>query len=58
MQDNNGPFTVPVFAQYLLIRPMLDAVVLKSGSQDRVIWRWDASSDSSARSAYRAMFLG
>jgi hypothetical protein len=58
MQDIHSPLTVPVIAQYLLIRPMLDAVVLTPVLQDRVIWQWNASGEYNARSAYRAMFLG
>jgi hypothetical protein len=58
LQDIQGPLTVPVLAQYLQVRPMIDAVVLTPGSPDRVTWRWSASGQLSTRSAYRAMFLG
>jgi hypothetical protein len=58
LQDIRSPLTVPVLAQYILIMPMLDAVVLTLGSQDRVIWQWTASGEYSERYAYWAMFLG
>jgi hypothetical protein len=57
LQDIQGPLTVPILAQYLQVRPMLDAVVLTLRSPDRVTWRWSASGQYSTHSAYHVMFL-
>jgi hypothetical protein len=51
---------LPVLIQYVQIRVVLtdpnDAVVL-TDQEDSVAWRWSSSGESSARSAYAAMFV-
>ena len=58
IRDITGPLTIPVLTQFLILVDALQAVVLTPGIADRVVWKLTSSGEYSARSAYRAFFVG
>lgn len=56
-RDLSGPLHLDMLAQYLRLWVRLDSVLLSSG-EDRTVWRWTATGEYSARSAYRMLFQG
>jgi hypothetical protein len=53
-----GALTIPVLAQYFLLRLRLEVVDLQPDVEDQVQWRWCSSKTYSASLAYWAVFLG
>jgi hypothetical protein len=57
VSDIRGALTVPVLAEYLELWDLLTEVVLQPNVADTHIWRFAASGQYSAKSAYEAMSL-
>jgi hypothetical protein len=56
--DITEPRTIPVMAQYVLVREALEGVELTHGRPDNLIWWWSLTGVYSASVAYNTMFLG
>lgn len=58
ISDVVGQLTVPAIHPYVLLWHQLQRVQLRPGSEDVITWKWEPSGVYSARSAYRAFFIG
>jgi hypothetical protein len=58
VRDITGARTAPVLLEYVRLWRMLANVQLQPLQPDRFIWRWTVDGQYSARSAYRAYFVG
>jgi hypothetical protein len=58
ISDVKGAISVRIIAEFLELCEMLEAVVLQHGVRDRQIWKFSASGDYTASSAYKALFHG
>jgi hypothetical protein len=58
VRDITGSLTVSVISEYLRIWDILQHVHLDPNSWDSFLWKWSASHDYSASSAYKAFFIG
>ena len=58
VRDIKGILSVDVISDYLRIWDALQGVSIQPGVQDVFVWKWTASGQYSASSAYRAFFLG
>jgi hypothetical protein len=58
ISDVKGAILVRVIAEFLELCEVLEVVVLRPGVRDRHIWKFSASGDYTASSAYEALFHG
>lgn len=58
IRDITGPLTVQAIVQYLHLWVTLQDTELQLGLEDQICWRWNASLQYSAKSAYDMFFCG
>lgn len=56
IRDLTGPLSVRAIVQYLHLWPIIRGIQLRHEVQDKVCWRWTASQQYTAKSAYEMIF--
>ena len=58
VQDIAGTLIVQVLLEYLKVWELVDAIVLCTNTQDKLLWKWTPDQNFSTALAYRAFFIG